>query len=197
MIEKMDRYEITSDTPWWRRPSFEYMVELDKYCTSLEAELEKKNVQHEADLEKKDKYISKLREELAKSGNAYYIAEARKAMKQHKDLLRRLAENEAKVTQLTMDNNYLRARCELYEKSLTQEHKAQRLPNGRYYSDMSKAEKCKMAYDLECEGWKHEQIAEDLGIQYDSVRKYIAEHKKTIEQADEKITYWWEKRTEE
>lgn len=197
MIEKMDRYEITSDTPWWKRPGFEYMVELNEYCTALEAELDEKDKLHEAELDKKDKYISKLREELAKSGNAYYITEARKAMKQHKDLLRRLAENEAKVTQLMMDNNYLRARCELYEKSLTQEHKAQRLPNGRYYSDMSKAEKCKMAYDLECEGWTHEQIADDLGIHYESVRKYIAEHKRMAEKAEkEKVTYWWQLETE-
>lgn len=131
------------------------------------------------------KYIRKLEGDLAKAGNKYYQRDAAEYAKLYHAACRRASEAEAKAAGLEIENGILKKALEELQRVLKPEHAAQlRLANGQFGSadQMSKPEKCKAAYQMREAGFDDQQIAADLGIAYDSVRKYVRIHEKTLEE---------------
>lgn len=131
------------------------------------------------------KYIRRLETENARAGNKWYQRDAAEYAKLYHAACRRASEAEAKASGLEIENGILKKALEELQRVLKPEHAAQlRLANGRFGStdQMSKPEKCKAAYQMREAGFDDQQIAADLGIAYDSVRKYIRVYEKTLEE---------------
>lgn len=130
-------------------------------------------------------YIRRLEAENAKSGNKLYLRDAAEYARLYHAACRRSSEAEAKISGLEIENGILKKALEELQRVLKPEHAAQfRLANGRFSStdQMSKSEKCKAAYQMRETGFDDQQIAADLGIAYDSVRKYIRVYEKTLDE---------------
>lgn len=130
------------------------------------------------------KYIRRLETENARSGNKWYQRDAAEYAKLYHVACRRASEAEAKASGLEIENGILKKALEELQRVLKPEHAAKlRLANGRFGNtdQMSKPEKCKAAYQMREAGFDDQQIAADLGIAYDSVRKYVRIHEKVLE----------------
>lgn len=132
-------------------------------------------------------YIAELEEERAKAGNIYYQQDAKMYAKKYHDKCRELAESEGEKTRLEIENQYMRQTISAYQKALKPEKVLERTQSGQFTSDMTKAQKCKLAADMRAANIPDEEIAEELGIKYDSVRKYVAEHEKNAGVMYEKV----------
>lgn len=68
--------------------------------------------------------------------------------------------------------------------------------SGKFESDMTKDEKCKLVVQMRESGMKDEEIAAELGLKYDSVRKYAALYEKNAKPQEvkpkEPVKEWWD-----
>lgn len=134
---------------------------------------------------------AELRKKIALAGNSYYQEDAAKYAKSYHKVCRALAERDAEVTRWKNEAEYWCSMAKQFREKIKPDE-ALRDSEGRFVSDKPKAEKCKIAYQMDCEGIPHEEIAESLGIATNSVRQYIALYEKTMVCIEEKKDKpWW------
>lgn len=113
-------------------------------------------------------------------------------MAQYHKVCRQLAESQAKVKGLEMENKYFKDFISSHVKT----NDVVRNQNGQFVSDMTKEEKIKQMVNYRDQGWSDDQIASALNVQSDTVRKYLSEYEKSRahtqevnENAEERP--WW------
>ncbi len=122
--------------------------------------------------------IERMRKKIALAGNSYYQEDAKEYAHKYHEVCRKCGELEGKVNALTTENTYLKKVIQMYQDTLKPEQALRRDMTGKFDSDMSKDDKCKLVVQMREAGMKDEEIAAELGIKYDTVRKYAALHEK-------------------
>lgn len=171
----------------WTLPGAEYWVRLDVYAAWLE------------------QTVAGLRKQLAENGNQYYRRDAAKWGQKWQDkciemgelksqMITQKAEYEAELRRKDLEIEYLQEQLEAYEEA-EQPH-SQRKRNsqtGRFVSDLPRKEKVWKAWDMNRRGYRISQIARELNIHAETVKRYIREYeasRSTDEEYDE--TPIWE-----
>lgn len=127
-----------------------------------------------------EEYCAELEEKLAKSGNKYYLQDAKRWTSLYDSKCQELATVKADITKLirenaglTEENIRLTKRIGQYEQIMRPKQEIPRDRSGRFSGgDMSKEEKCRVAYTMREANYPDTQIAQELGISLESVRKY-------------------------
>lgn len=123
---------------------------------------------------------AELRHKLALGSNIHFIEESKKYIANYNEVCRKCGNLEGQVNALTTENEYLKKTIRMYQETLKPDQIFQRDTSGKFESDMSKDEKCKLVVQMRETGMKDEEIAAELGLKYDSVRKYAAIYEKNI-----------------
>lgn len=154
----------------WTLPPTQYFIRLDAYAAWLEEQ------------------VLHLQRERAQSGNKFYQQDAKEWGKQWNELQRKFgklqaekitleAEKDAEIRRLKLENEYLQEQLEAYEEA--ENPKSQRKRNnktGQFVADMPKLDKMWKAYDMDRRGYKHTQIARELNISPETVKRYIRDY---------------------
>lgn len=122
--------------------------------------------------------IAELRHKLALASNAHFVEESKKYIANYNEVCRKCGTLEGQVNALQTENTYLKSTIKMYQESLKPEQILRRDTSGKFESDMTKDEKCELVVQMREAGMKDEEIAAELGIKYDTVRKYAALHEK-------------------
>jgi hypothetical protein len=141
--------------------------------------------------------IEQLRKDRALAGNIYYQQDAKEYAQKYHEVCRKCGTLQGQVNALTTENTYLKSTIKMYQETLKPEQILRRDTFGRFESDMTKDEKCKLVVQMRDAGIKDEEIAAELGIKYDSVRKYAALYEKNaktqeIVKPKEPVKEWWD-----
>lgn len=154
----------------WTLPGIEYWVRLDTYAAWLE------------------RTVATLQEQLARDGNQYYRRDAAKWGQKWQDkcieagelqsqLITQKAEYEAELRRKDLEIEYLQEQLEAYEEA--EQPQSQRKRNsqtGRFVSDLPRKEKVWKAWDMNRRGYRISQIANELRIHTETVKRYIREY---------------------
>ena len=141
--------------------------------------------------------IAELRHKLALESNVNFVEESKKYIANYNEVCRKCGTLEGKVNALTTENEYLKKTIKMYQETLKPEQIFRRDTSGKFESDMTKDEKCKLVVQMRESGMKDEEIAAELGLKYDSVRKYAALYEKSAKPQDnvskkEPEKEWWD-----
>ena len=140
--------------------------------------------------------IAELRHKLALESNVNFVEESKKYIANYNEVCRKCGTLQGQVNALTTENEYLKKTVKMYQETLKPEQIFRRDTSGRFESDMTKDEKCKLVAQMRDAGMKDEEIAAELGIKYDSVRKYAALYEKNAKPQEvkpkEPVKEWWD-----
>lgn len=128
--------------------------------------------------------IEKMRKKIALAGNVYYQQDAKEYAQKYHEVCRKCGDLQGQVNTLTIENTYMKSTIKMYQESLKPEQILSRDTTGKFVSDMTKDEKCELASKMREAGMKDEEIAAELGVKYDTVRKYAALHEKNRQDDD-------------
>ena len=168
---------------------FIFKAEYDRLLEQIESLQEENEILYEQ--------IEKMRKKIALAGNVYYQQDAKEYAQKYHEVCRKCGDLQGQVNALTTENTYLISTIKMYQESLKPEQIFRRDTSGKFESDMTKDEKCKLVVQMRDAGMKDEEIAAELGVKYDTVRKYAALYEKsaqTQEKVDNKDTEnpWWD-----
>ena len=168
---------------------FIFKAEYERMLEQIESLQEENEILYEQ--------IEKMRKKIALAGNVYYQQDAKEYAQKYHEVCRKCGDLQGQVNALTTENTYLISTIKMYQESLKPEQIFRRDTSGKFESDMTKDEKCKLVVQMRDAGMKDEEIAAELGVKYDTVRKYAALYEKstqTQEKVDNKDTEnpWWD-----
>lgn len=159
----------------WLFPSQAYWYQLDAYTAWLE------------------KQVRELREQLGKSGNKHYQRDAAVWGQKWQEKCIEVGELKAENRRKELEIGYLQEHLEQLREELkayqeAEEPQIQRKRNdktGRFVSDIPKDEKVWKAWDLCRKGYNYAQIARELYVSTDTVKRYIREYEANREAYEE------------
>lgn len=162
---------------------FIFKTDYERLLSQME-DLQEENENLYEQIEKMNEQIEKMRKKIALAGNVYYQQDAKEYAQKYHEVCRKCGDLQGQVNALTTENTYLRNTIKMYQESLKPEQILSRDTTGKFISDMTKEEKCELASKMREAGMKDEEIAAELGVKYDTVRKYAALHEKNRQDDD-------------
>lgn len=159
----------------WLMPGTGYFKALQEHAIEMEHE------------------ISVLRKQAAISGNKYYQRDAAKwgeewqkkcieAGELKRQLIELEAEKDAEIKRLEYEIRYLQEQLEQYQTAQKPVTTKKRDSNtGKFIADIPKSKKIQQAYEMYNNGYSLNQIACRLHISTETVKKYIAEYKRQLD----------------